>query len=246
MSAPALALKPQRVFEDALSYLPRSAIRAFQKGQTIYGPARSSEGIYLVITGTVKICRMGDAGRCPVAVDFYRTDDLFGEASLTGASEEETCVAMENTQVMMWTTAEIERISMDRPALALALLQSAVQRSEHYKSRLESFALDALPRRLVRALADLSERFGEQAGNGSVEIKGFTHELLSQYVGTSRESVTGCMNQLRASGYLRYSRQSIALNGDALKNWLKDGTSPTETATVSTFPSYPQHLLRNC
>jgi CRP/FNR family cyclic AMP-dependent transcriptional regulator len=230
MSAAALALTPQKVFEDALSYLPRSAVRAFQKGQTIYGPERPSQGVYLVITGTVKICRMVDADRCPVAVDFYRTDDLFGEASLTGTSEAENCVAMENTQVMMWTAAEIERISMERPALALALLQRAIQRSEHYKSRIESFAVDALPRRLVRALLDLSERLGEQAKNDSVEIKGFTHELLSQYVGTSRESVTACMTQFRAWGYLQYSRQGITLDGDALKNWLNEVRQPTTIA----------------
>jgi CRP-like cAMP-binding protein len=167
--------KTQRIFEDALSYLPRSAVRAFQKGQTIYGPERASEGVYLMITGTVKICRMVDAGRSPVAIDFYRTDDLFGEASLTRAPEAETCVAMENTQVMMWTTGEIERIAMARPALALALLQCVVQRSEHYKSRIESFGLDTIPRRLARALVHFSERFGQEAVSGSVEMNGFTH-----------------------------------------------------------------------
>jgi CRP-like cAMP-binding protein len=244
MSAAALALKPEKVLEDPLSYLPRSSVRAFRRGQDVYGPGQSSAGIYLVITGTVKICRMADAGGCTVAVDFYRTDDLFGEASLTGSSEEETCVAMENTQVMMWTAAEIERISMERPALALALLQRAIQRSEHYKSRIESFAVDALPRRLVRALLDLSERLGEEAKNDSVEIKGFTHELLSQYVGTSRESVTACMTQFRASGYLRYSRQGITLDGKALKNWLNAGTRTSlSLETATSIPSDPQHLV---
>ena len=38
-----------------------------------------------------------------------------------------------------------------------------------------------------------------------------THELLSQYVGTSREVVTQYMNQFRRQGYLRYSRKSIIL-----------------------------------
>jgi CRP-like cAMP-binding protein len=189
---------------------------------------------------------MVDADRCPVAIDFYRTDDLFGEASSTGAPEAETCIAMENTQVMMWTTGEIERIAMARPALALTLLQCVIQRSEQYKSRIESFGRDTIPRRLARALVHFSQRFGQEAVGGSVEMNRFTHELLSQYVGAAREAVTIYMNQFRTLGYLRYSRQSIALNGDALKNWLKDGTSPTETATVSTFPSYPQHLLRDC
>ena len=49
----------------------------------------------------------------------------------------------------------------------------------------------------------------------------FTHVLLSQYVGTSREIVTHYMNQFRRQGYLRYSRKGILLHRDALKEWLR-------------------------
>jgi len=54
-----------------------------------------------------------------------------------------------------------------------------------------------------------------------VRMMPFTHELLSQYVGTSRELVTQCMNQFRRQGYVRYSRQCILLHRDALNNWLE-------------------------
>jgi CRP-like cAMP-binding protein len=49
----------------------------------------------------------------------------------------------------------------------------------------------------------------------------FTHELLSQYVGTSREIVTHYMNQFRRQGYIRYSRKGILLYRDAFKDWLR-------------------------
>jgi CRP-like cAMP-binding protein len=49
-----------------------------------------------------------------------------------------------------------------------------------------------------------------------------THELLSQYVGTSREIVTHYMNQFRKQGYLRYSRKGIVLYRDALQDWLTE------------------------
>ena len=57
--------------------------------------------------------------------------------------------------------------------------------------------------------------------DGSVQMIPFTHELLSQYVGTSREIVTHYMNQFRRQGYLRYSRKGIMLYRDALREWLK-------------------------
>jgi len=66
-----------------------------------------------------------------------------------------------------------------------------------------------------------SERLGRETGDGSVDMMPFTHELLSQYVGTSREIVTHYMNQLRRQGYLKYSRKGISLNREALREWLK-------------------------
>jgi len=53
-----------------------------------------------------------------------------------------------------------------------------------------------------------------------VRMAPFTHELLAQYVGTSREIVTYYMNQFRRRGYLRYSRKGITLYRDALNSWL--------------------------
>jgi CRP-like cAMP-binding protein len=62
---------------------------------------------------------------------------------------------------------------------------------------------------------------GERAEDGSVHVLPFTHQLLSQYVGTSREIVTHYMNQFRRDGYLRYSRKGMDLYADALTDWLR-------------------------
>ena len=96
---------------------------------------------------------------------------------------------MENTKLMTWTTEEIEDIAAKRPKLAIALLQLLVQRSMDFGSRIESFSVDNIARRLARALIRFSERLGHEVEDGSVQMIPFTHELLSQYVGTSREIV---------------------------------------------------------
>lgn len=122
---------------------------------------------------------------------------------------------------MTWTTNEIEEITMKRPKLAIALLQLLVQRSMDFGYRIESFSVDNIARRLARTLIRFSERLGSKNDDGSVQMIPFTHELLSQYVGTSREIVTHYMNQFRRQGYLRYSRKGIMLYRDALREWLK-------------------------
>src|SRR5208337_1808543 len=104
---------------------------------------------------------------------------------------------------------------------AVALLQILVQRTMDFGHRIESFSVDNIARRQTRSLIRFSERLGTPEQDGSVRLAPFTHELLSQYVGTSREIVTHYMNQFRRQGYLRYSRKGILLHRDSLRDWLR-------------------------
>ena len=219
-TSPATAT-PQRALEDPLAHLPCSTILEYKKGQVIYNQDQPSTSIYLVIDGKVKVCRLADDGR-QVVVDIYQPDEFFGESAFLGLTQRsEIAVALENTKVMTWTTNEIEEITMKRPKLAIALLQLLVQRSMDFGYRIESFSVDNIARRLARSLIRFSERLGSSEDDGSIRMVPFTHELLSQYVGTSREIVTHYMNQFRRQGYLRYSRKGIILYRDAFREWLR-------------------------
>jgi len=103
----------------------------------------------------------------------------------------------------------------------VALLQILVQRTIEFTHRIESFSVDNIARRLARSLIRFSERLGVPEEDGAIRMVPFTHELLSQYVGTSREIVTHYMNQFRRQGFLRYSRKGIILYRDAFRDWLR-------------------------
>jgi CRP-like cAMP-binding protein len=87
--------------------------------------------------------------------------------------------------------------------------------------RIESFASEKAEQRLARTLLYLAERLGRKSEDGRIQIMSLTHELLAQYVGTTRELVTLNMIQFRRHGYLTYSRREIVLDPDALWKFLK-------------------------
>jgi CRP-like cAMP-binding protein len=159
-------------------------------------------------------------------IDLYQKDEFFGESSLINLPNSgEQAMALEDTKLMTWGTAALEGFSVRRPLLGMALLQILVQRTSDFTKRLESFCVDDVERRLARSLVRFSERFGTVAEDGSVHMMAFTHELLGQYVGTSREIVTHYMNKLRREGYLLYSRKGIILKREALREWLRQRSS---------------------
>jgi CRP/FNR family cyclic AMP-dependent transcriptional regulator len=237
VAATATSSVGQKKLEDPLAYLPCSTIVEYRKGQNIQSQGLPARGICLVLAGKVKVCRQAENGR-EVVIDIYRPDEFFGESVLLGLPRSaEVSVAIEDTKVITWTAEAIEEIATRTPQLALALMQLFVQRSIEFTSRIESFSTDNIARRLVRALIRFSERLGHLTEDGSVQSMPFTHELLSQYVGTSREIVTHYMNQFRSQGYVRYSRRGTMVYADALKEWLRqdnadkaDGSLPKDGA----------------
>jgi len=166
--------------EDPRAQLPRSPVLEYEAGRLIYSQDQPATGLYLVIEGKVTVCRTEDNGR-PVVVDIYQADEFFGESALLHfPHSQEQAVALEDTKVMMWSTAQIENIVILRPQLAVALLQVMAQRLMHFKSRLHSLASEPAPRRLVHTLIRFSERLGQPKKDGSVQMIPFTHKLLAQ------------------------------------------------------------------
>jgi CRP/FNR family transcriptional regulator, cyclic AMP receptor protein len=221
MATSLAALAPPQRLEDPLAYLTCSNVLEYAKDKVIYGPDQPSTSLYLVIGGKVKVQRIKDHWG-EVLVDIYCTDEFFGDSALIESPDiNEKAVALEDkTTVMVWTGAVVEDFIMRRPRLGIALVQMLTQRCIHFSRRIESLASDNIERRLARTLIHFSERLGCAMGDGSFEMMPLTHELLSQYVGTSREIITCYMNQFRRQGYLRYSRKSIVLYPDAIKKTL--------------------------
>lgn len=207
--------------EDPLVYLPRKGLVEYRRSQIIFDQDQPSDGLHLVVQGRVKVSAAVDDGSLTV-IDIYTTDEFFGESGLLGLpARGQTATALENTTLMSWTTAEVED-QMDRqPKLGMALVQMMVQRCLDFEERLQSFALEKTTERVARSLLRFADRLGAHQEDGSIRIPPLTHQVLSEYVGTSREIVTFQMNHLRQQGYLAYSRKGINIHTEALRDYLR-------------------------
>jgi len=203
--------------EDALSYLPRKSVILCRKGQRIFDEQFPSPGLHLVVRGRVKVTVALPDG-AETLVDIFGTDDFFGESSIIGSVRlAERATALESSTLMSWPRQEIEDQAEKQPRLGIALLQMMVKRGQDYQARLECMALEKTSSRVVRTLLRFAARFGTATGDGATQIPPLTHQLISEYVGTSREIVTFQMNHLRQLGLLRYSRTAILIYTEPLK-----------------------------
>ena len=209
------------VCEDPLAYLPRKGLIEYRRGQIIFDQDQPSDGLHLVVQGRVKVSAAIEDGSLTV-IDIYATDEFFGENGLLGlAARGQAASALETVTLMSWTTAEVEEHIERQPKLGMALVQMMVQRCLDFEERLQSFALEKTTERVARSLLRFADRLGVRQGDGSVHIPPLTHQVLSEYVGTSREIVTFQMNHLRQLGLLSYSRKGVSLHTEALLEYLR-------------------------
>jgi len=217
MAAGMTALDTQAHFEDILSYLPTVRVTEYARRQAIYAPDNCSTCLYLVISGKVGISKVSPKGH-DVLLEVVRPEEVFGESAFLGTSRgDERATALENVKLMNWDVSIIKDLLAKRPRLALGLVQSLALRNAELSRRVESFSDDNVRQRLARALIRLSERLGTAAEDGSTSMMPLTHNMLSRYIGSSRELVTHYMNVFRAKGYLNYSRTGICLFSDSLR-----------------------------
>ncbi len=201
-------------------YLPRKGVTDYSKGETIFDESNPSRSLHLVIQGRVSLATPLENGSQSI-VDIFSTDDFFGESCLLGLALNARATALEAVMLMSWDAAEIEEQVERQPLLGLALIQMLAKRTLEYGERIETFAFDKTAERIVSSLLRFADRLGAQSEDGSVRIPPLTHQVISEYVGTSREIVTFQMNRLRQEGFLHYSRKGIQLYTDALRGRLK-------------------------
>lgn len=209
------------IWEDLLSLLPRRRPQVFEKEQVIYGPDDAADSLFLVVDGAVKVSRISDGGRETV-LDVEASESFFGLSGILGEGRRgEIAVALERSSVMEWRVEDLRELMQRNPELGPSLMRMVAKRLVEADARIESFATDHIPRRLIKTLLRLGDRFGAPTGsNGHLHVMPFTHELLARHVGTSREIVTQHMSQMRRRGVLDYSRAGLTFDPANLRREL--------------------------
>jgi CRP-like cAMP-binding protein len=165
-------------------------------------------------------------------------EEFFGESSIIPREQSvrESAVAMDPTQVMSWTTEEVQERIEKEPRLALALAEYFGRQNLLLRERITTIANYKTGPRVTLALLQLARTNGSMTAEGSTRLTGLTHQAIADYVGTSREIVTSEMNRMRRLGYVTYSRLHTDIYVSALTEWMRqEGARVYDSAAAPAF-----------
>src|SRR5207253_10031890 len=83
------------------------------------------------------------------------------------------------------------------------------QRREQAERRIADFALDAIPARLGKLLAEFSDRYGICESDGVLIDIPLPHREIASLLGSTRESVTVRLNAMRRAGTIDFVNRRI-------------------------------------
>jgi len=115
-------------------------------------------------------------------------------------------------------------VQTGHPQMAINLLRSLTERLRTTEDQLESLAFRGVPARLASQLLQLMDRYGRVTTTGIRIDERFTHVQLAEMIGTSRETLTKVMNELREGGLIDVRERLVwVLDADGLERLRQAG-----------------------
>jgi CRP-like cAMP-binding protein len=176
-----------------------------QKGKVFYRPEDVTEVLFIIKQGRVQLYRISAEGK-KLVITTLGPGNLFGEMALVGEQMHNTFAeAIEDCLICVMSRTDLERLILNKPQVALRVLDITGRRLHEAEERLEDMAFKGIPARLASLLLRVREE------QGSNEIKGLTHQDLAEMVGTYRETATQVLNDLKNDGLIDIGRKRIII-----------------------------------
>jgi CRP/FNR family transcriptional regulator, cyclic AMP receptor protein len=203
--------------EEELLDLARHVHRAsFASGEMVLQHMDEGDGVYVILWGNLIATLISPEGR-EVAFDVMTAGDYFGEiAAIDGGVRSASVSALTPSEVCTLSGARFRKLVERHPEVSGALIGDLVGRIRRLTERnYENIAL-RIRHRVQLELLRLANRNGVLF-DGGVLSPAPTHAQIAARIGANREAVTREVSALAKKGYIRASRQSIAIvNASAL------------------------------
>lgn len=184
----------------------------YQKDEYIYFPNDASLNIYMIADGRVKIGTYIDDGK-EVVKSILGKGELFGELALAGEDKRaDFAQAMDdNTRVCPMTIDGLKDLMRDNQQLSLKIFKILGFRLRKMERRIESLVFKDARTRIVEFLKEMAEEKGQKVGFEMMIKNHLTHKDIASLTGTSRQTVTTVMNELRDQNIINFDRRRILI-----------------------------------
>jgi CRP/FNR family transcriptional regulator, cyclic AMP receptor protein len=190
----------------ALSVLHRIARR-----RRLYSHGEPVAGLYVVADGRVRVVRGAGETRA-LTVAYRGPGDVIGEIAITQRSRHvDTATALDTVDVLQIPPRCIEKLLGQNAGLPRRMIELMVERRLDAERRIESLLLRTVESRVAEFLLDAANRYGVPDSRGVLIGIKYTHQEIADYVGSTRETVTLTLGELKRRSLVLFDHRRIVV-----------------------------------
>jgi len=184
----------------------------YKKGQFIYFQDQPSDHIYMIAQGRVKIGSYSTQGK-EITKTILTKGEIFGELALTGedhrldfaqSMSDETTICSMGIDIM-------QDLMVKNKNLSLKIFKLIGFRFRKLERRLESLVFKDARTRVVEFIREMAQEHGQKVGFETMVKNQLTHQDIANLTGTSRQTVTTILNDLRDRNLINFDRRKILI-----------------------------------
>ncbi len=177
------------------------------RGELIFSEGDPGSGIYLIISGQVKVFKLSMDGKEKI-LHMFGPGEPFGEVPVfSGQAYPAAAEAARNSRLLFIPRNKfIELITTD-PTLALNMLAVLSRRLRGFTIQIENLALKEVPNRLAGYLILMAK---EQQNTKSIELH-ISKGQLASFLGTIPETLSRILKKMSDQGLIQVEGRKIRL-----------------------------------
>jgi CRP-like cAMP-binding protein len=184
----------------------RAAKRPFAAGELLFHETDPCEGIYVLLSGSVKIFKTAPSGR-QVTLTLETAPATVAELPLfDGGAYPASAPAVSEVSTLFIDKRDFRAVCLQHPELPLRTLAMVGRRLRSLVGLVESVAFGKIRQRLARMLLELAAN----AGADSFPLPG-THQEIALNLGTVREVVSRNLNRFQVASLIQISNREITI-----------------------------------
>jgi CRP-like cAMP-binding protein len=186
--------------------------RESPKYHFIYQAGDLTDMIYFLEAGTLKIGTHSKEGK-EVIKSILHPKAMFGELSLLGEEKRaDFAKTMDSATVYyIMKVSAFKEVVRANPQLSMKLISLLGRKLKNTERRLESMIIKDARARIIDFLKDNAKNQGRKVGFEMLLKHSLTQQDIANFTGTSRQTVTSVLNDLKKSNLIYFKRKSILI-----------------------------------
>ncbi len=204
--------------ESQAAFVEAGTIQRIARGRTLVTQGEAVTSIAIIGSGRLRVIRAMDDGRV-FSLGYRGPGDLVGEGALGGSMEHrDSVVASEEVDALIIPLATCRTVMAHDIGFATSIMATVLSRHYDAEERLASMLFRNVEARLAEFLLKAAARWGIPDPRGVLIAAPLTHQEMASMIGSTRETVTLTLGELRRQGVIDFDRRRVVIRDrDALK-----------------------------